>query len=416
MKRASAALGVLFAVLAPGAARADGAFPNNFTVFAPADRPSRLVLATTFGLVMSDDNGASWYLVCEAGEKAINATLYQMGPPPLDALGAASPFGLSVSFDNACSWTVADGGIEGDYVQDFFFDPSNPMSLYVLVSRPDLPDGGPQPNAVFQTTDGGTLFPDSPWFTAPLGTGILSLESARSSPQTVYVSLFVVDQATPKTLLARTDNAGASWQQSDLSPALGSLPARIAAVDPDDPSRLYLRVQGMSSDSLAVVTDGGANVAMTLTLPTQMSGFLRRANGEVLVTTIDAGSFLSKDLGQTFQPWASNLHLRAVTERAGTLYLAGDNYLDGFAVGSTVDEGATVTPLMTFGEIQGLKACGEIVNACQATWTQLRQVCIPSSACPPPPKKSCGCGAAEGMSLALAPLLWALTRRRGRAV
>ena len=35
------------------------------SLFLPADRPRSMILGTNFGLVVSDDDGANWYLVCE---------------------------------------------------------------------------------------------------------------------------------------------------------------------------------------------------------------------------------------------------------------------------------------------------------------------------------------------------------------
>ena len=65
----AAALAAL-AIAAPARARADGAFPTPEAVLVPADRPQEIILATNFGLVISEDAGQTWSWSCERDENA----------------------------------------------------------------------------------------------------------------------------------------------------------------------------------------------------------------------------------------------------------------------------------------------------------------------------------------------------------
>jgi hypothetical protein len=419
MSRTSAlTVALLAAALAPAGAWADGAFPDSFGIFAPSDQPQRLILSTNFGMIISEDNGATWYLVCENAENSPYASLYALGPPPADRIGVVSQVGLAISSDDACTWTTADGGVGNTYVEDFFFDPSDPNHALAIATAPN-PDGGPEGTALFQSHNGGLTFDTAPIFQPPTGVGVLSMEISRSSPQTIYIALF---ESSPdrRALLGRSDDSGGTWQQFDVSGgAIGTKSVRIAAVDPNDATRVYLRVADSTAgqDALAIVTDGGASVTVPLQLQYPMSGFLHRSNGELLVTTLQQGSFRSVDQGQSFQPWEANLHLRGLTERGSTLFLVGDNFADNFAVAQSSDDGNTLTPLLQFDRICGLKACGNIASLCQATWSQLAQtLTIPDNACAaPPPTKGCGCAADAGVPLALmAALLLRLRRARRR--
>jgi len=424
LTRATPAFLFACAALAAGAARADGAFPDSFALFAPADQPNRLVLATNFGLLRSEDNGATWFLVCEEAMNAYNAFLYGQSTPPLDQIGAASPSGLALSSDDACTWTIATGGVSTGFVEDFFFDPSQPTRTLAVLSRPNGPDGGQQPMAVYQNIDGGDLFDTTPWYTSTIGIGIQSLEISRANPQTVYLTRYEFQQfpdggQLAKPFLDRTDNGGQTWSTFDLSPQLGTLPARIAAVDPVDPTTVYLRVVDAFSghDALAIATDGGASVAIPLQLTATMTGFLRRANGEILVTTKDSGSQRSTDHGQTFQPWASNLHLRAVAERGEQLYLVGDNFLDGFAVASANDDASNRTPLLVFNQnLCGPVSCGNIATACAMPWAALKTtLVIPDDACTQKTSGGCHCGeGGAALSAWIALIGWGWRRRRRR--
>src|SRR5262245_57919580 len=87
-----------------GTARGNGAFPDSFRVFVPAERPDEIVLATNFGLISSIDGGHAWRWVCEHDDGLFGAR-YDMGPGALPRLYAAVPSGMAASDDEACSWT-----------------------------------------------------------------------------------------------------------------------------------------------------------------------------------------------------------------------------------------------------------------------------------------------------------------------
>jgi hypothetical protein len=75
------ALGALLFLPLP--ARADGAFPDSIAIFAPADRPHRLLLATNFGLLVSDDDGS-----CSTGASASLVVLLTLVPLAIRRRGA----------------------------------------------------------------------------------------------------------------------------------------------------------------------------------------------------------------------------------------------------------------------------------------------------------------------------------------
>src|SRR6476620_2413045 len=78
-------------------AAANGAFPESDAVLLPVDHPQRIILSTNFGLIISDDDGATWQWTCVSAETSMAST-YVMGAPPQDLLYARSPdVGLAVS-------------------------------------------------------------------------------------------------------------------------------------------------------------------------------------------------------------------------------------------------------------------------------------------------------------------------------
>jgi hypothetical protein len=375
-------------VLAAAVARADGAFPDSMQVLLPADRPHEIILTTNFGLVLSDDDGATWRWVCEQAV-ASWVSLYQMGPPPDETLFAVSPpEGLSTSRDVGCSWSFAQGSLAGAQLLDAFPDPTDGAHVLALAT----PSAANRP-ALVESHDGGQSF-GAPLYLAPASGLLNGVEIARSAPRTIYLTGFTadVDPKTTRAFLVRSTDGGASFQTFDESPLLGAQTLALAAVDPIDALKLYLRVLGPSTDSLALSTDGGATLAVALALPTRMSAFLRRADGTLLVGTRDAQLFVSRDGGATFSSLAGAPHLRGLAERGprlrglgAVLYAAADNLVDGFALASSTDGGAHWTPLLSYPQILGPLLCGNIDAVCAAPWQMLSAMFNPAPPAPPSP-------------------------------
>ena len=60
---------------------ANGAFPDSSAILLSADRPDQIILATNFGLIISEDDGQTWSWTCEQAA-TVSGALYQVGPPP----------------------------------------------------------------------------------------------------------------------------------------------------------------------------------------------------------------------------------------------------------------------------------------------------------------------------------------------
>jgi hypothetical protein len=436
-------LTVGLAVLAPaGRAAANGAFPDSDTVLLPADRPQQIVLSTNFGLILSDDGGASWQWTCERSETSMAAS-YALGAPPDDRLYSLSPdVGLAVSADGSCSWHRAGGALAGATATDVFPDPTDAAHLLAIVGPAG--DGGAGAAAVYESTDGGDSFAGTPIYVAPTGDTLTGVEIARSDPRVIYLAMA---SPGPHPVLARSDDAGAHWATFDVQPSVGARTVRIIAVDPADAQVITLRAIGAGGELLAVSRDGGLTFATPIALAGgALSAFARLASGTVLVAGLvaaDAGTtsgvaWRSSDGGVTFEDWTLTPmpRLRALAERAGTLYLAGSNYQDGWALATSVDEGRTLQPIARYEQVSAVKAC--VLAACQDSCDEQAgrriwapEVCNPladggSDAGPPPPKASSGCGCSTGAPrggrwvAVLLALLFTVTRnaatgrRRGR--
>src|SRR4051812_31916470 len=140
-----------------GAVRANGAFPDEFSVHLPASAPRRIFIGTNFGLVVSEDDGATWRYACEPYVVGAisNAILYQLGSD--GTMFAASLGGLTRSSDSGCTWARSGGMVAALSITDFFVDPNDPSFVLAIAS-------GSSGSGIYPSHDGGQSF-GSPLYT-----------------------------------------------------------------------------------------------------------------------------------------------------------------------------------------------------------------------------------------------------------
>jgi hypothetical protein len=440
-------LGLILVMAAPRGARANGAFPESYQLVLPADRPRQVILATNFGLIISDDDGATWTWTCEQKATVMGA-LYGVSAAPLDRLFSLSTLvGLSYSDDDSCSWTASSGALDTVLASDYFADPTNPLRVYAL-GRP--PNDDTVPPKLFDSDDGGKTF-GTTLFTAPAGATLSGIESARSDPSTLYLATFTTGF---HPTLQRSKDGGTTWTPLDVEPSLGANNFRIIAVDPNDAQVLTVRVIETTGESVAISRDGGVTFTKVAHVAGQLTAYVRLDSGTILIAgalAIDGVGFRSTDGGLTFTDWTPRTtsdggvpdlsedggaprppHLRALAARGGKLYGAAKNFSDDWAVGVSMDEGVTFQRLARYDEVASIRACVQTlcVDSCDSQagaqiWPPI--TCIAPDArtdagvvTPPPAKKGCGCGVAgardaSGTAAAVGAFaaLW-LTRARRR--
>ena len=400
-------------------AHANGAFPDSLQILLPADRPQQIIMSTTFGLLISDDDGQTWTWTCEQ-TNTTNAGLYQVGAAPRDRLFALSGDGMAFSDDQSCSWDLTGGAMfVNGIINDFFPDAANADHVLALGVT------GSGASEVVASTNGGSSF-DTAIYTAPMGAGLTGVEIARANPKILYVAMFQTPGIHPA--LVRSDDGGAHWNPPiDLEPMLGTASFRIIAIDPTNADRLFVRALAGFTNVLGISDDGGRTFATPVTLDV-MSAFIRLPDGTLLVAGqkgTDYVAYRSTDGGKSFVPWMNAPRIRALAERGGKLFVSADNTLDGFALATSTDAGQTLHPLLTFDKVKAVRACVEAVCAatCDAQvslkiWSA--DVCHATVTPPPQPAGKSGCTlASEGAPLPVtflagAGLLLAVRRRGPR--
>jgi MYXO-CTERM domain-containing protein len=350
------AIAVIALLASPRAVRADGAFPDSLGIIVPADRPHDILLATNFGVVSSIDDGQTWTYSCEQDQNAFGAQ-YQMSAPPLDRIYTRAGGALAFSDNRACGWTVAGGAVASDVITDAFLDPTN-SSRVLVVAQSTGADGGIG-YRVFESSDAGATFPTLR-YTAASGDIVNGIESARSAPATVYLTLMSGSPAVPK--LGKSTDGGATWQLHELTAALGAgvRSFSLIAVDPVNAARVYLRVADANGERLAITDDGGATAMSPLMLPGGvMTAFVRTPSGAMLLTGkvgLGAVMYRSTD-GATFQMLPVPPTLRSMAARGSLIYGASDTQIETSGAFVSSDQGQSWQPLLSFDAIQAIDPC-----------------------------------------------------------
>jgi MYXO-CTERM domain-containing protein len=189
---------------------------------------------------------------------------------------------------------------------------------------------------------------------------------------------------------------------------------------------------GDGKEKLALSEDGGDTLSIPLaTDDGALSSFVRMADGTVLVGALGITQgrlFRSTDGGHSFTSLPTTPHPRALAERAGKLYAATDDVVDGYALAVSEDRGSSWRRVMSFKDIGSISHCGNLPGACANSCAMLRTAGLvtPTLCGPVAPDagaggggggRGCSCrmGAAGGRpAIFLLGLLVALRRRARR--
>lgn len=264
--------------LGVGDARANGRFPaSSAMIFSPGD-DARVIVRTTFGLVVSGDGGASWRWICEraigfSGPEDPSYVVTRSG-----AIVAGLFDGLRVSRDGGCSWSP----VKTD--ASVFVDVTSRAdgAVVALASSYDrYRDGGStyKTQLWVSTDDARTFVPLGPRFDPTLLGE--TVEVAPSDPSRVYVSAVRGDGATRTGVILVSTDGGATWVERRSVLEAKELAPFIAAVDPKRADRIYVRTsaQPEAPTRLLVSDDAAKSFRSLLGAKGPLLGFALSADG-----------------------------------------------------------------------------------------------------------------------------------------
>ncbi|MBI5493881.1 MAG: hypothetical protein HY904_02575 [Deltaproteobacteria bacterium] len=416
-------MALLGAALGSPAVLAHGQFPLPVGVLMDGDG-GHVVVAATFGALVPTADGPGYHWICEelAGGDVVNAVVWAMTSEGTLLAGGRSG-GLRFTQDY-CGATRLQG-VPRERVRTMVTHPSRP---WVLLST--------GPGAVLRSLDDGRTFALFAALPGAVPAG-LAFDRRGDTPR-AWILWRVLSDGHAELHEARDGGAVLALPTEAGAPQwelLGEAPAQ--------PGVLWVRDNGAARDRLLqlVVADGGITLA-------------READDElVLAATPDGTRWAS---GGLVAPLEVNVNgtrqartgLREVRALAFSpqrhLYVAADNWNDGFAAGVSWDDGVAWRGLGRFVDIRGVLACADagpgcvpgadgcaggegndVVAACGQYWPALVELFgIPGDGgavssdggTAGPPARGCpGCSSSGDAGVALlAALLVALRRRSAR--
>jgi hypothetical protein len=298
-------LGAMSALAAP--AHANGRFPNAQQIREPA--VDSLVLAGTYGLLVTTNAGTDFQFVCESelfgmpGDTITVDPLLELGPGGSILTGSLE--GARISKDHGCTFEPI-ASLPRDWA---FYDieppPGSENGLVLDLARRGAGNGAPVIALVALFDERGAITehrvyeaPSGDDF-RPIGAPIAlsdmdfgsTLDSAKSDPSRFYVSGTL--NGDPVVLVSR--DGAENFTPSALAPddPDAVLGAYIAAVSPSDADRVYVRVPRRTNqqpnglytwdDSLLVSDDGGATFTERLRATANFLGFALSPDGQTVL-------------------------------------------------------------------------------------------------------------------------------------
>ncbi|WP_437734792.1 WD40/YVTN/BNR-like repeat-containing protein [Sorangium sp. So ce1335] len=379
----------------PSPAAANGVFPSaDQIVFDPAD-PARAVARMTYGLLTTQDGGASWRWICE-GAVGYDDTGGQ-APPIAAAAGgrvlAALGDGLVVGTEGGCAWTAAVE-LAGQAIVDLSVRQGDPSHVVAVA-------GGDGPR-LWASRDGGASWASAG---APLPAGFQArtIDVAPSDPRRVYVSGLSSGGGPVKGVVARSADGGETWEIAAVPGSTTGREPYIAGVDPRDADVLYVRIAS-APGRLFVSTDGGAAFAPVF----ETQGFVRA----FAISPDGAAVAVGSDIDGVFRAPSSTLDFERVSTIAPRcftwtetgLYACASEFLDGFTIARSLDGGATFEPLLQQACLLGPLECAASTRVgalCPIDWPRIalmtgHEDCSPDAGSPDAGSGAGGATAAGG--------------------
>lgn len=362
-RQLGAVLGLGLALGWSAPALANGRFPSASQVALDPTDGGHIVLRTTYGVLQTTDGGAAWHWICEQAVGYGGVEDPAIGVTAGGTILAGIFEGLAQSHDRGCSWELVGGVLAGQFVVDVAVEPGQPSHAVAITSTGQ--------NGKFHVVLAETKDDAKTW--AAVGVPIpddflaLTVEVAPSDPNRVYVSGLYGASYLPG--ISRSDDRGATWTRLGMS---GTAAPYIGAVDPGDPDRLYVRVDGGDAgDVLYVSDDGAASFQKVLDFaPDKLLGFALSPDGkQVAVGGPDSGVHIASSAALTFSK-KNALVIRCLRWEKAGLYACADEFQDGFTLGLSHDDGASFDAVYHLPDLAPLEcAAGTPYEAtCPAQW------------------------------------------------
>lgn len=382
MLRLRVLLLVATACLLPWTAHANGRFPaSNAVVFDPHD-PKTIYTRTTFGLLVTHDGGVSWRWICERaiGFSGMEDPSYVVTPTGTLVAGTFS--GVSVSRDRGCSFTFV-----GERGTNVLADATIRANGEIVGISSLYRKGGESGSA--EAGQGAALFDDhlvvsnddARSFSVTGGRIdptllVESIEIAASDPARLYMTAVRGEGKARTAAFVVSTDRGASWKEHAFPLSAGETAPFVAAVDPKNADRVYVRTAGAveSISRLLVTDDAGSSWRRVFESPSPLLGFaLSEDGGRVYVGAREGVSVATTDAFSFTKGAPVETQCLGLT---GTMLWACSTERSGFVIGTSRNGGKSFDAKLRFEDIGGPLECPEessVAKECSAEWPKLRR-------------------------------------------
>jgi hypothetical protein len=342
--------------------------------------------------------------------------------------------GMSVSADRGCNWTLAPE-LAGKPFVDVAVRKNAPGSALGLSSAygGENDAGIVWDTQIFSTSNGGATW-TAYGTKIPDDARVETLDVSATDPHRVYLSAVRGTGATSKSVLFVSIDDGANWIERAIPTDANTERAPfVAAVDPANADRVYVRTDSDAGSRLLVTDDAGVSFREAWKGTGKMLGFAVSPDGAKVFLGGPDDGLLSAGRDLAFAK-KSSIHVQCLATEGATLFACSDE-VSGFTVGKSEDDGATFSPSLHIYGIRGPLSCSATASesVCVDQWPSLRDALAQKSpdagddAGAPPPDASTttftagggGCRESNaplgvGALLAAASLVALVGRRRRR--
>lgn len=373
-----------------GSASANGRFPaSNQIVVTPHD-PDLVLVRVTFGLLVSHDRGKSFDWVCEPsiGYTGVEDPMYAV-TPSRHFVGSTFD-GIAISRDQGCTWSKArpEGGdtaetesFAGKVFTDLAADPRDGKHLVVFSSSYERQSDAGETyfaNEVWETKDEGLTFR----LLQPRGFNPLLLGSTidltASDPERIYIT--ARDTGKPITaFLLTSKNHGRSWEEMRIPLEGLETSVFIAAVDPTNAERVYLRTSTAGDEPTRLLlrdlsSTGAPRIRVLHSAAGALLGFALSSDGKkIYIGGPKDGLKVAHESDFIFRQ-RSAIQVQCLTLSPDGVW-ACSNEQTGFIAGLSKDDGATFESRVRFCDIRGPLTCvvgSSTVEKCTSLWPPQR--------------------------------------------